>query len=66
MLTYDTGIVQQPPITPAMRQQALAGLAAHGGSGYPSPFSDIYNARSQQAAVDMERQQRPGPGQGER
>ena len=55
MISYDTGIVQQPPITPAMRQQALEGLVAQGASDYPSPFADVYNARAQQAAVDMER-----------
>lgn len=55
MIAYNTGIVQQPPITPAMRQQALAGLAAQGVSDYPTPFSDVYDGRSQQAAVELER-----------
>ena len=55
MLTYDTGISQQPPISQAMRQQALAGLAAQGASEYPSPFADVYGGMSQRAAVELER-----------
>lgn len=55
MLNYDTGIVSQPPITPAMRQQALAGLTAYGKQSHPTPFADIYDGRAQRAAVNMER-----------
>jgi hypothetical protein len=39
-----------------MRQQALAGLAAQGHGPYSQPFRDIYDARAQQAAVDLERE----------
>lgn len=55
MLRYNTGINASPPITPAMQQQALAGLQSQGQMRYPGPAQDVYNARAQEAAVDMER-----------
>lgn len=55
MISYNTGISQSPPITPDMRRAALAGLAAQGVGPHPTPFADVYNARAQQAAVDLER-----------
>ena len=55
MLRYDTSINASPPVTPAMQQQALAGLRSQGVMRYPGPAQDVYNARSQEAAVDMER-----------
>lgn len=46
MLNYNTGIQSQPPITADMQQQALAGLAANGGTNI---------GRNQANAVDLER-----------
>ena len=56
MLSYDTGIKNNPPVTPGMQQQALAGLAAQGGVlQYPGSASDVYNARAMAAGLDYER-----------
>jgi len=56
MLTYDTGVRSNPPITPTIQQQALAGLLG-GGASLPTtgPAVDVYNAAAQSAAVDYER-----------
>ncbi len=54
MLSYNTGIQASPPITPAMQQAALDGLRQQKVS-YPGPGQDVYSARAQQSAVDMER-----------
>jgi hypothetical protein len=56
MISYDTGITQPPPVTPAMRQAALAGLAASRSANYSMPFSDVYEGRAQQNAIDLERE----------
>jgi hypothetical protein len=48
MLTYNTGVQVQPPVTDAMQRQALAGLMAYGNS-------DVYAAEAQKQAVDYER-----------
>lgn len=54
MLTYNTGITNTPPITPAMRQQALDGLMAQRpASPYPGSFQDVYNGRASGIAEDM-------------
>lgn len=45
MLNYNTEIQSQPPITPDMQQQALAGLAANGPN----------NGRNLANALDLER-----------
>lgn len=55
MLGYDTGIQNSPPITPAMQQQALAGLAAQGPMQYPGSAADVYRARALSAGIDYER-----------
>lgn len=55
MLTYNTSISASPPITPAMKQSALAGLKMHGRMEYPGSAQDVYDARSQEAAIDYER-----------
>jgi hypothetical protein len=56
MLTYDTGIANNPPITAPMQQQALAGLAGQGGVlQYPGSASDVYRARAMASGVDYER-----------
>lgn len=56
MLSYNTGIKGNAPITPGMQQQALAGLAAQGGVlQYPGSASDVYNARAMAAGLDYER-----------
>lgn len=56
MISYDTGIVQPPPITPSMRHAALAGLTAQRSTNYSIPFADVYDARAQQAGIDLERE----------
>ena len=56
MISYDTGIANNPPITPAMQQQALAGLASQGGAlRYPGSAADVYRARAMSAGIDYER-----------
>lgn len=56
MISYDTGIANNPPITPAMQQQALAGLASHGAAlQYPGSAGDVYRARAMASGVDYER-----------
>jgi len=56
MLNYDTGVRVSQPITPAMQQQALAGLTAAGGAmQYPGSAADVYRARALAAGIDYER-----------
>ena len=56
MIGYDTGIQNKTPVTPAMQQQALAGLAAQGGAmQYPGSASDVYRARALASGIDYER-----------
>lgn len=38
-----------------MKQSALAGLKMHGRMEYPGSAQDVYDARSQEAAIDYER-----------
>jgi hypothetical protein len=56
MLSYNTGIQNNPPVPFGMQQQALAGLASQGGAlKYPGSADDVYRARSAAAAMDYER-----------
>lgn len=56
MLTYDTGIANNLPVSPGMQQQALAGLASHGGVlQYPGSAADVYRSRAMAAGIDYER-----------
>lgn len=54
MISYDTGIQNNLPITQAMQQQALAGLASQ-PMPYPGSAKDVYRARALAAGVDYER-----------
>ena len=56
MLTYDTGVQNNPPITQGMQQQALAGLMNQQGNlQYPGIAGDVYRARAIAAGMDYER-----------
>lgn len=56
MISYNTGVQNNQPITPAMQQQALAGLASHGAAlQYPGSAGDVYRARAMAAGMDYER-----------
>jgi hypothetical protein len=53
MIDYSTGVQNNPPITPDMQRQALAGLLAQGKN---RPVNmDVYNGRATAAGVDLER-----------
>lgn len=55
MISYDTGIQSRAPVTPAMQQQALAGLASQGVMQYPGSAADVYRARALASGIEYER-----------
>jgi hypothetical protein len=54
-MEYNTGIKYAPPVTPQMRDAALAGLSAYPGFA-PGPAADVYAAEAQRGRTQLDRQ----------
>lgn len=54
MLNYETTLQAQPPVSPAMRQKAVAGMHLKSPYGYSPQHQDLLNGLADQNAANYE------------